>query len=48
MVKVMLALFVGLLRRRAEAFEGSPPPGTGEMAAVETAAEPSVEGGGTR
>ena len=35
MIKVMLALFVGLLRRRPEAFEGSPPPATGEFAAVE-------------
>jgi hypothetical protein len=39
MVKVMLALFVGLLRRRPEAFEGSPPPSTGEFGTVETSAE---------
>ncbi len=31
MVKVMLALFVGLLRRRPDAFEGAPPPATGEF-----------------
>ncbi len=43
MVKVMLALFVGLLRRRPEAFEGSPPPATGEFPTV----EPSAEGGGS-
>jgi glycosyltransferase involved in cell wall biosynthesis len=43
MIKVMLALFVGLLRRRPEAFEGSPPPSTGEFTAVEAKAE----GGGT-
>ena len=47
MIKVMLALFVGLLRRRPDAFEGSPPPGTGEFAAVEGPPEPSVESGGT-
>jgi len=39
MVKVMLALFVGLLRRKPEAFEGSPPPSTGEFPAVEASAE---------
>ncbi|KAA0268935.1 MAG: glycosyltransferase family 2 protein [Acidobacteria bacterium] len=44
MVKVMLALFVGLLRRRPDAFEGAPPPATGEFAAVEAKAEGS---GGT-
>ena len=39
MVKVMLALFVGLLRRRPDAFEGTPPPSTGEFPAVEASAE---------
>jgi glycosyltransferase involved in cell wall biosynthesis len=39
MVKVMLALFVGLLRRRPDAFEGAPPPSTGEFNAVEANAE---------
>jgi glycosyltransferase involved in cell wall biosynthesis len=48
MVKVMLALFVGLLRRRPDAFDGAPPPVTDEMAAVEPTAEPSVEGGAPR
>jgi glycosyltransferase involved in cell wall biosynthesis len=43
MVKVMLALFVGLLRRRPDAFEGTPPPSTGEFPAVEA----SAEGGGS-
>ncbi|HET6829892.1 MAG TPA: glycosyltransferase family 2 protein [Solirubrobacterales bacterium] len=43
MVKVMLALFVGLLRRRPDAFEGAPPPSTGEITAVEA----SAESGGT-
>jgi hypothetical protein len=43
MVKVMLALFVGLLRRRPDAFEGTPPPATGEFPAVEAGAE----GGGS-
>jgi hypothetical protein len=42
MVKVMLALFVGLLRRRPDAFEGAPPPAADTQAAV----EPSVEGSG--
>jgi glycosyltransferase involved in cell wall biosynthesis len=43
MVKVMLALFVGLLRRRPDAFEGAPPPASGEFAAVEA----NAESGGT-
>jgi glycosyltransferase involved in cell wall biosynthesis len=43
MMKVMLALFVGLLRRRPDALEGSPPPASGEYAAVEAGAE----GGGS-
>jgi glycosyltransferase involved in cell wall biosynthesis len=42
MVKVMLALFVGLLRRPAKAFEGTPPP-----AEAQGPAEPSVESGST-
>ena len=42
MVKVMLALFVGLLRRRPDAFEGAPPPSTGELNTV----EPHAESGG--
>ena len=46
MIKVLLALFVGLLRRRPDAFEGAPPPATGESRR-RAAAEPSVEGGGT-
>jgi glycosyltransferase involved in cell wall biosynthesis len=46
MVKVMLALFVGLLRgRAADAFEGSPPPATDEFAAVEPSPAPAPAGG---
>jgi len=41
MVKVMLALFVGLLRRRPDSFEGAPPPASEAQAT----AEPTVEGG---
>ncbi len=38
MLKVMLALFVGLLRRRPkEELGGTPPPGTDEFAAIEAA-----------
>jgi glycosyltransferase involved in cell wall biosynthesis len=42
MMKVMLALFVGLLRRRPDALEGSPPPASGEYAAVEAEGEGSA------
>jgi glycosyltransferase involved in cell wall biosynthesis len=46
MVKVMLALFVGLLRRRPkDAFEGSPPPTTDEFTPVEPSPAPAPAGG---
>ena len=48
MVKVMLALFVGLLRRRPGGLRGLPAAVHRRVRRRRGAAEPSVEGGGSR